>query len=96
MGPRMCGIMRMLKANPRNHLLDDLQEIIVSPLPDFPRCQRSSRVCHKKGAEAILQLRLPDHRLKPIGQIDDLFRGGCFDTEDLAHRKWISGKKKTW
>src|SRR5688500_9599076 len=89
MGPGMRGIMRMLETNSRNHLFDDLQEIIVSPLPDLPGCQSSSGMRKKNGADALLQLRLPDHRLKPIGQIDDLFRGCCFDTEDFAHRKMV-------
>ncbi|WHZ29898.1 MAG: hypothetical protein OJF51_004700 [Nitrospira sp.] len=49
-------------------------------------------MCHKKGTETFLQLRLPDHLLKSIGQIDDLFRRRCVDPEGFAHRKWLSRK----
>lgn len=66
MGPGMRRIMSVAEPNRRNHLLDDLQQILLRPLPDFSRRQSGGRVRDEDGAEAFLHLGLPDQRLKLI------------------------------
>lgn len=90
MGPGVRGIVRMLKANVWNHLFDDLQKIIVSPFPDFAGYESRRRVDHKQCAKPFLQVGLPDYRLKPIGEVYDLFRGCRSDPEHFAHMALLS------
>ena len=75
----------MAKLNARDHLLHHLQEIVLGPLPDLSGCQCGGRVGDEEGAEPLMHLGLSDHRLDPIGQINDLFPTGSTDLQEFSH-----------
>src|SRR5215217_4398268 len=77
--------MGMAKTNLRNHLLDDLKKIPFCSLPDLSRGHRGGRVGHEYSTQSLLQTRLVDHRLKAIGQVDDLFQVARVDLQQLSH-----------
>lgn len=71
------------EVNARDHLLHDLEEVLLRPLPDLPGRQRGGRVGHEQRAEPLRHLGLPDHRLDPIGQIHDLFPTAGGDAQEF-------------
>src|SRR5262249_48940411 len=85
MGPGMRRIMSVAKPNRRNHLLDDLKQILFCPLPDLSGRQGSGRVGEEDEADAILNLGLPDQRLKLIREIYHLFQTAGADAKHFSH-----------
>ena len=81
----MGRIVGVPKVNVRDHLLHDLQEILLSSLPDLPGRQRCRRMGDEEGTEALLHFRLPDHCLNPIGHIHNLFPIRGPDMQELTH-----------
>ncbi len=77
--------MGVAEMNARDHLLHDLQEILLGPLPDLSGRQRGGRVRDEQRAEPLLHLRLPDQRIDPVGQIHDLLAAAGADVQDLRH-----------
>src|SRR5918993_4836518 len=77
--------MGVAETNLRNHLLDDLKKILLCSLPDLSRGHRGRRVSHEHSTQPLLQTRLVDHRLKAIGQVDDLFQVARVDLQQLSH-----------
>jgi hypothetical protein len=68
----MRGIMGVPEVNAWDHLLYHLKKIQLRSLPNLPRRQCGSRVGDEERAEPFLHLRLPDHRLNLIRQIQGM------------------------
>jgi len=85
MGPGMSRIVSVAKPNRRNHLLDDLKQILLCPLSDFSGRQGSSRVRDEDGADTLLHLGLPDQRLKLVREIHYLFQATGVDAKHFSH-----------
>lgn len=85
MRPGMSRIMRVPKANARNHLLHHFEEIILGSLPDFTGRQGRRRVGHKENAKALLHSGGRDGIIDSGGHIDRFLCARSFDTQKVSH-----------
>ena len=90
MRPGMRGIMSMTEANGGNDSLEDLKQVLFGAFPDFPRRQSRRGVGDKQRAQAFPQIRTPNERLNPVGEIDDLLKTPGADPQYIRHSVSLS------
>lgn len=73
-----------------NELLDDFQQILFRPLPDFSGGQGRRRMRDEQRAEAFLHSGLPDQRVHAIREIDDFFETAGPNVQHVCHRKALT------
>lgn len=71
--PCVRGIVTMPKVDLGNHLLNDIQQIFLRSLPDFPGRQARRRMGHKKAAEPFRHQAIGNQFVNLIREVDHLF-----------------------
>jgi len=71
--PCVRGIVTMPKVDLGNHLLNDIQQIFLRSLPDFPGRQARRRMGHEKTAEPFCHQAVGNQFIDLIREVDHLF-----------------------
>jgi len=71
--PCVRGIVTMPKVDLGNHLLNDIQQIFLRSLPDFPGRQARRRIGHEKTAEPSCHQAVGNQFIDLIREVDHLF-----------------------